>query len=61
MDLTEVLRPGTNTVTVRVATPLRNRLRVTDGFPAQTSQPRQRYGLVGPVRLVPYRQGRISA
>ncbi|OLT37720.1 hypothetical protein BJF79_05780 [Actinomadura sp. CNU-125] len=56
VDLSGHLRPGENTITVRVATPLRNRLRVTPGFPGQAQQARQDYGLIGPVRLVPYRQ-----
>ncbi|MEW2353399.1 glycosyl hydrolase [Spirillospora sp. NPDC029432] len=56
IDLGGHLRPGTNTITVRVATTLRNRLRVTDGFPGQAAWPRQEYGLIGPVRLTPYRQ-----
>ncbi|MFI0354927.1 glycosyl hydrolase [Actinomadura sp. 9N407] len=56
IDLAGHLKPGTNTITVRVATPLRNRLRVTEGFPGQSTQPRQDYGLIGPVRLTPYRQ-----
>ncbi|MFI1335283.1 glycosyl hydrolase [Streptomyces sp. NPDC020845] len=53
-DLAGHLREGDNTITVRVATPLRNALRVTDGFPAQAHKPRQEYGLIGPVRLTPY-------
>ncbi|MET8978145.1 glycosyl hydrolase [Streptomyces sp. NPDC004539] len=56
LDLAGCLREGTNTITVRVATPLRNRLRVTDGFPGQADMPRQEYGLIGPVSLVPYRE-----
>ncbi|GAB2843444.1 glycosyl hydrolase [Actinocorallia aurea] len=56
IDLAGHLRAGTNTITVRVATTLRNRLRVTDGFPAQAGRPRQPYGLIGPVVLSPYRQ-----
>ncbi|MEU6747277.1 glycosyl hydrolase [Spirillospora sp. NPDC046719] len=54
IDLGGHLRNGTNTITVRVATPLRNRLRVTPGFPAQAAEPRQEYGLIGPVRITPY-------
>ncbi|MEU6917391.1 glycosyl hydrolase [Streptomyces olindensis] len=56
IDLGSFVKPGRNTLTVRVATPLRNRLRVTDGYPGQAEQPRQQYGLIGPVRLTPYRQ-----
>lgn len=55
VDLGGYLRKGANTIVVRVATPLRNRLRVTAGFPGQTEQPRQDYGLMGPVTLMPYR------
>ena len=32
LDVSPYLRPGTNTIEVRVATTLRNRLRVTPGF-----------------------------
>ncbi|WP_141576562.1 glycosyl hydrolase [Actinomadura sp. WMMA1423] len=60
LDLTGYVHEGANTITVKVATPLRNRLRVTDGFPGQAQQPRQRYGLIGPVRLTPYRQVPVS-
>ncbi|WP_225993983.1 glycosyl hydrolase [Actinomadura rudentiformis] len=56
LDLTGYVRPGSNTITVRVATPLRNRLRVTPGFPLQAEQPRQSYGLLGPVKIIPYRE-----
>ncbi|WP_216586223.1 glycosyl hydrolase [Streptomyces brasiliscabiei] len=59
LDLAGHLREGANTITVRVATPLRNRLRVTDGFPGQAGMPRQEYGLIGPVSLVPYREAPI--
>lgn len=49
------LRSGRNTIEVEIATTLNNRLRVTDpavfGIAA-----RQAYGLIGPVRLVPYRE-----
>ena len=60
LDLAGHLRAGANTITVRVATPLRNRLRVTDGFPGQAEMPRQEYGLIGPVSLVPYREVPIA-
>lgn len=39
IDLAGHVRPGTNTITVRVATTLRNRLRVTEGFPCRPSSP----------------------
>ncbi|CAM5645868.1 hypothetical protein GCM10010261_20160 [Streptomyces pilosus] len=61
LDLGSFVKPGRNTLTVRVATPLRNRLRVTDGYPGQAAEARQRYGLIGPVRLVPYRQAPVPA
>ncbi|MEV6106454.1 glycosyl hydrolase [Streptomyces sp. NPDC051940] len=60
LDLADQVREGTNTLTVRVATPLRNRLRVTEGFPAQTAKTRQEYGLLGPVRITPYREVPIA-
>jgi len=46
------LKAGDNTLVIEVATPLGNRLRVTnpDVFGSRT---RQAYGLMGPVRLVP--------
>ncbi|MFI0446499.1 hypothetical protein [Actinomadura sp. 6N118] len=56
LDLAGYIQPRDNTITIRVATPLRNRLRVTDGYPGQAAQPRQQYGLIGPVQLTPYRQ-----
>ncbi|MEV0385859.1 glycosyl hydrolase [Nonomuraea sp. NPDC050643] len=53
LDLGRHLRRGTNTIEVEVATPLGNRLRVAD--PAvYGGLARQPYGLMGPVRLVPY-------
>ncbi|HEX2313238.1 MAG TPA: hypothetical protein VHJ17_05870, partial [Thermomonospora sp.] len=60
IDLAGHLKEGTNTIAIRVATPLRNRLRVTEGFPAQASQPRQQYGLIGPVHLTPYRETQLK-
>lgn len=60
LDLAGRLREGANTITIRVATPLRNRLRVTDGFPGQAGMSRQEYGLIGPVSLVPYGEAPIS-
>lgn len=56
LDLAGHLAEGTSTISVRVATTLRNRLRMTDGYSAQTQMPRQRYGLIGPVRITPYRE-----
>ncbi|MFG1704367.1 CoA transferase [Nonomuraea sp. M3C6] len=59
VDVGPHLRRGSNTIEVRVATPLGNRLRVAD--PAvYGGLARQAYGLVGPVRLVPYREARVG-
>ncbi|MEU0114512.1 glycosyl hydrolase [Streptomyces bobili] len=56
---TALLRPGPNVVEVEVAIPLINRLRVAQ--PAVFGGvARQDHGLVGPVRLVPYAQARLS-
>ncbi|WP_251534884.1 glycosyl hydrolase [Nocardioides sp. P86] len=53
VDLGHLLTSGVNTIEVEVATTLINRLRtVTPEVYAVA--PRQAYGLVGPVRLVPY-------
>lgn len=60
VDVSSYLQPGANTIEVRVATTLRNRLRVTPGFPGQTLEPRQDYGLIGPVRLVPYGTAKLA-
>ncbi|MGW1623177.1 glycosyl hydrolase [Streptomyces sp. NPDC002172] len=59
VDLGGVLRAGTNTVEVEVATPLFNRLRVSNPGVFGTAT-RQAYGLVGPVRLVPYVQRTVA-
>ncbi|MGQ4423460.1 alpha-L-rhamnosidase, partial [Streptomyces violaceoruber] len=55
VDVGPLLRRGTNTIEIEVATPLVNRLRVSrpEVFGGLA---RQEYGLVGPVRLVPYAQ-----
>jgi len=53
-DVTRYLKPGRNELVVRVATTLRNRLRTLDQ--TQGARPRQPYGLIGPVRLQPYRE-----
>ncbi|WP_051551380.1 glycosyl hydrolase [Nocardioides sp. URHA0020] len=59
VDLGGLLRRGRNTIEVEVATTLINRLRTVT--PAvYGSVPRQAYGLVGPVRLVPYAETTIS-
>ncbi|WP_322937288.1 glycosyl hydrolase [Nocardioides bizhenqiangii] len=53
VDLGRRLRPGSNVIEVEVASTLLNRLRVVT--PAvYGGAARQSYGLVGPVRLVPY-------
>jgi alpha-L-rhamnosidase len=52
VDISRYLRAGTNTIEVEVATTLRNRVRTVR--PAHAGFERQPYGLVGPVRLVPY-------
>ncbi|MFC5828196.1 glycosyl hydrolase [Nonomuraea insulae] len=58
IDLGPYLRRGTNTIEVEVATPLGNRLRVAD--PAvYAGLARQPYGLLGPVRLVPYGEAQV--
>ncbi|MEU4659871.1 glycosyl hydrolase [Streptomyces sp. NPDC023723] len=54
-DLGPYLKRGRNTLEIEVATPLINRLRVARPDVFGTSA-RQDYGLVGPVRLVPYVQ-----
>ncbi|MEU5715772.1 glycosyl hydrolase [Streptomyces sp. NPDC020403] len=53
VDVGPYLRAGTNTIEVEVATTLLNRLRVSNAPVFGVAQ-RQKYGLVGPVRLVPY-------
>ncbi|MBA9004931.1 glycosyl hydrolase [Thermomonospora cellulosilytica] len=53
LDIGDHLRPGANTIEVEVATTLFNRLRVSDPAVYGVAT-RQRYGLIGPVRLVPY-------
>ncbi|MGW3133462.1 hypothetical protein [Streptomyces sp. NPDC001123] len=59
VDLGGLLRPGANTVEVEVATPLFNRLRVSIQAVFGTAA-RQAYGLLGPVRLVPYVQRTVA-
>ncbi|HEY3466452.1 MAG TPA: glycosyl hydrolase [Amycolatopsis sp.] len=58
VDVGPWLRSGRNSIEVEVATTLNNRLRVSR--PAVFAiAARQAYGLVGPVRLLPYRQEEI--
>jgi hypothetical protein len=53
LDIGGLLHPGTNTIEVEVATTLINRLRtVTPSIYGIAA--RQNYGLLGPVRLLPY-------
>ncbi|TMR97447.1 glycosyl hydrolase [Nonomuraea basaltis] len=60
VDLGPHVRRGVNTLQVEVATPLGNRLRVAD--PAvYGGLARQPYGLIGPVRIMPYREVRVRA
>jgi hypothetical protein len=59
VDLSGLLRRGRNEIEVEIATTLINRLRTVT--PAVYGPvPRQAYGLVGPVRLVPYAEKTIS-
>jgi hypothetical protein len=58
VDLGGELHPGANTLTVTVATTLLNRLRVTR--PTVYTQPRQDYGLIGPVTITPYVDARMA-
>ncbi len=57
VDVGPYLVKGANTITVEVATTLLNRLRAGD--PAYAGAKRQAYGLVGPVRLVPYGEATV--
>lgn len=59
VDLGDLLERGTNVIEVEVATPLANRLRISD--PAvYGGLTRAAYGLLGPVRLTPYGETRIA-
>ena len=53
VDLAGLLRRGTNVIEVEVASTLLNRLRTVTPAVYDVAQ-RQAYGLLGPVRLVPY-------
>lgn len=53
VDLGGLLRRGTNTIVVEVASTLLNRLRTVTPAVYGVAQ-RQAYGLLGPVRIVPY-------
>ncbi|MEU6537076.1 glycosyl hydrolase [Streptomyces sp. NPDC047000] len=56
-DIGDYLHAGDNTVTVRVATTLINRLRTLSG--ALAARPAQANGLVGPVTLTPYKETEV--
>lgn len=58
VDVGPHLRAGANVVEVEVATPLLNRLRVANPSVFGSAN-RQQYGLMGPVRLVPYTDTRV--
>ncbi|MGH2946107.1 MAG: hypothetical protein ACRDPC_07605 [Solirubrobacteraceae bacterium] len=57
IDISRHLENGTNEIEVEVATTLRNRLRTL--LPVFENVDRQPYGLVGPVRLIPYGEEKI--
>ncbi|WP_328724462.1 glycosyl hydrolase [Streptomyces sp. NBC_00259] len=59
VDVGPYLLRGNNTVEVEVATTLLNRLRVANA-PVFGGGKRQNYGLVGPVRLVPYGRAAVG-
>lgn len=53
VELRRYLKDGQNTITVEIATTLRNRLRTI--HPGQATAPRQPYGLIGPVQLMSHK------
>ncbi|GAA0965142.1 glycosyl hydrolase [Actinocorallia libanotica] len=53
LDLDGYLKKGVNTLVVEVTTTLNNRLRLSDPG-VYGANPRQAYGLTGPVRITPY-------
>ncbi|MFC8197622.1 glycosyl hydrolase [Streptomyces sp. NPDC057298] len=59
VDLGGLLGRGPNVIEVEVATPLANRLRVSDPG-VYGGLTRGAYGLLGPVRLIPYGEARIG-
>jgi hypothetical protein len=59
LDVGPYLQPGANTIAVEVATTLLNRLRAGDV--AYANATRQKYGLIGPVELVPYGEAPVYA
>jgi hypothetical protein len=54
LDVGPYLRAGSNTITVREATTLRNRILTVAGQAGGSGTAKQDYGLRGPVRLIPY-------
>ena len=58
LDLGNRLRPGANRLVVEVTTTLFNRLRTTHASVFGSST-RQNYGLLGPVKVVPYREATL--
>ncbi len=61
LDVSALLRPGDNTLRIVVATTLKNALVGQPTQPLYLVQPAtQPYGLLGPVRLVPYASARIG-
>jgi hypothetical protein len=54
IDVGSYLHAGANTIEVREATTLRNKVLTVAGQAGGSGTTRQDYGLIGPVRLVPY-------
>jgi len=66
IDLGDALRPGPNVVEIELTTTLKNRVNSMagqDGFRHLAMRPErtQAYGLVGPVRLLPYVEAALDA
>jgi hypothetical protein len=68
VDVTELLRPGNNDVTVELATTLRNELVQAarqggaENLALYAKYPStQSYGLLGPVRLLPYARVAVAS
>jgi hypothetical protein len=59
-DIGKYVMAGINTLEIEVATPLLNRLRVTEPT-VYGGTARQAYGLVSPVQIMPYREVKISS
>ncbi|MFT4081051.1 MAG: glycosyl hydrolase [Nocardioides sp.] len=58
IDLGRALRPGENTLRIETSTTLWNRLRTTSPEVFGSSA-RQSYGLLGPVKITPYREAHV--